>query len=130
MREQIQPQPQTDEAMAQPVAPTEQTEPQVAPIAPPVDIFENADELLVVADMPGVPPDALDLQVDHGVLALRARRPADESSDHVFEYRRSFQLPDTVDTDRIKAELREGVLRVHLGKREELKPRRIEVRSA
>ena len=106
-----------------PVTPSE-TRPRIA-LAPPVDIFENEEELLVVADLPGVARDGVELRVDRGTLSLEA---ADDVRQRV--YRRAFTLPDAVDPARVRAVMKNGVLTVHLHKREEMKPRRVEVRSA
>lgn len=104
-------------------------------VAPPVDIYESAQEVLLVADLPGVGSDDLTIRVDGDQLALHARRrrPAPgaplalERRD--FDYGRTFALPRGIDTGAITADLREGVLRLHLPKAEAVKPRRIEVKA-
>lgn len=106
-----------------PVTPSE-TRPRVA-LTPPVDIFENEEELLVVADLPGVGRDAIELRVDRGTLSLEA---VDDARHRV--YRRAFTLPDAIDPAGVRAVMKNGVLTVHLRKREDMKPRRVEVRSA
>jgi len=93
---------------------------------PTVDIFESDDELLLALDLPGVKRDALDVRLDRGVLTIvGARATGDESQ----EYRRSFNIPDTIDASAIGAELTAGVLTVHLPKATHLKPRQIAVQS-
>lgn len=105
-------------------------------VAPRVDIHEAGDALVLTAEVPGVPRDGVDIQVDAGVLVLTATRERRDlgkpllSSRVAPVYRRSFQLPDTVDPERIEAKLERGVLEVRLPKRESLKPRRIEVRAS
>jgi HSP20 family molecular chaperone IbpA len=90
-------------------------------VAPPVDIFENNDEILIVADFPGVERDALHVRLDASELTI-------EGQSEGTALRRAFQVTNTIDPDRISAELNAGVLRVRLVKREEAKPRRIEVK--
>jgi HSP20 family molecular chaperone IbpA len=93
---------------------------------PRVDIFENKDELLLVADMPGVRRDDLAIHVDKGQLTVEGRRDLAQGR---ATYRRSFLLPQGVDAGRIDAELVAGVLKLRLPKAEANKPRRIEVRA-
>lgn len=102
-------------------------------VAPPVDIFESAQEILVVADVPGVNADGLAVRLDGEQLVLEARRaPRSRGSALALEhrpadYRRTFVLPRGIDPSRIAAELSNGVLRLHLPKAEAVKPRRIPV---
>ena len=91
-------------------------------VAPPVDIFENNDEILILADFPGVERDALHVRLDASELTI-------EGHSEATTLRRAFQVTNTIDPDRISAELSAGVLRVRLAKREEAKPRRIEVKA-
>ena len=104
-------------------------------IAPPVDVYENADELLLVADVPGASYDGIDVQLEKGQLTILARR-IDETpgTPIVTEYRshdyfRVFSVPQGIDASKIDAQLTAGVLRLRLPKSESLKPRRIEVRQ-
>jgi HSP20 family molecular chaperone IbpA len=101
--------------------------------SPPVDIFEDERGLMVVADLPGVDSDGADIRVDNGVLTIEARaqhvvrsRPMQREYELIGFYRQ-FQLPDEIDTGRISAELRNGVLTVTLPRMERAAPRRIEV---
>lgn len=105
-------------------------------VAPAVDVFENQDELLILADMPGVKQDAIGLQFDKGKLTLEARRD-DASAGSLlasefkaYDYRRSFLVPQGIDADKISAELTGGVLRVHLPKSATVKPRRIQIKNS
>lgn len=105
---------------------------QQRPAVPPaVDIYENADELLVVADIPGVAQENLSVRLEKGELTFEGRRTdAAESgatADNLPDYRRSFVVPQGVDADRIAAELQGGVLRIHLPKSASLKPRQIPI---
>lgn len=102
--------------------------------APSVDVFENADELLIVADVPGVPNDGIDLQVQDGTLTLTARRiDLNESPALVREYDETdfvatFRIPAGIDTTAIAAETKNGTLLVRLPKAAAVKPRKIVVR--
>lgn len=104
--------------------------------SPPVDVFENADELLIVADVPGVPNDGIDLRVENGTLTLTARRPErnDEPPALVREFEEvdfsaTYRIPAGIDTGAIAAETKNGTLVVHLPKAAAVKARKIVVRS-
>lgn len=98
-------------------------------VTPAVDVFENKDEFLLVADLPGVKTGQLDLDVADGELTLRGRRSyeVDQGSESDFDYLRKFVLPEGVGIDKIAAELKHGELHVHLPKVDAIKPRRIAV---
>jgi HSP20 family molecular chaperone IbpA len=102
-------------------------------VTPAVDIFENKDELLIAADLPGVAKDDLTLNLDKGQLTIEGRRkatgdPADTEG-AAFDYRRVFAVPQGIDPAKITTDLTGGVLRVHLPKSEALKPREIAVKA-
>jgi HSP20 family molecular chaperone IbpA len=105
---------------------------------PAVDIVETPEELLVLADMPGVTPETLDIRLEGDVLTISGRPKSEEYEGlkplhveySVGGFHRRFTLGETVDRDRIKAELKNGVLRLHLPKVERAKARRIEVLAA
>jgi HSP20 family protein len=105
---------------------------QATTVTPLVDIYENEDEILVLADFPGVPEKALTVNIDRSGLLIEGTQPEPEGATQVrpLRFSRSFRVPNTVDPRRVSAELSGGVLRVHLAKSEAAKPRRIEVRSA
>jgi HSP20 family protein len=116
----------------------EQRTPTVSPL---VDVLENDHEILLVADVPGVPRDGVDIHVEQGRLSLYARRarPQTEKPEshtvlrteqRAHDYHRIFTLPTGIDATKIDAELKGGVLTVHLPKAEALKPRRIEVKTS
>ena len=104
-------------------------------LIPAVDIYENTEELLVVADLPGVNEDKIQLRLDKSDLTLEAVRDTVDCGEALgrecadFGFRRTFTLPTGIDSAAISAELSLGVLRVHLPKSEDLKPRRIAVKS-
>jgi HSP20 family protein len=104
-------------------------------VAPRVDIYENDDEVLLMADIPGVDKGNLKINLDHEQLTLEARVEETQSGEplgrefHAVDYRRSFIVPAGIDGGKISADLRSGVLSLHLPKSEGLKPRQIEVRA-
>jgi HSP20 family protein len=102
-------------------------------IAPPVDIYENVDEILVVADVPGARTDSITVRLEKNELYLLARREEEAPAPRapkVADYTRTFLVPPGIDSERISAEMQAGVLRIHLPKSAALKPRRIEVRAS
>ena len=115
---------------------TEATRPGVL-LTPPVDIFEDPDSITVVADMPGVTPGQLTIDLHEGVLTItgRAEPPARQQEISIFqEYRagtfqRSFVLSEAVDQAKIQATLKHGILRLRLPKVERAKPRQITIKS-
>ena len=107
---------------------------------PRVDVIENAHEYLVVADIPGVAKDGLDVRFESGELRIEAHRGKPQTQEpqgsllaeeyRVGDYRRAFAMPDGIDADKIEAELAHGVLRVHLPKSAAKRPRKIAVRAS
>ena len=103
-------------------------------VAPATDIYERDDALVLVADVPGVDHSGVEIKIEDGVLEVTAhRRPADSEPDYAeFEqasYHRAFSLSDTIDVEKIDAEIKDGVLALTLPKSERAKPRRIDVRA-
>lgn len=104
-------------------------------VSPVCDIYENKDEVLLVADLPGVSPEALRINVENDELTLEAPRELASEGTLVggelraCDYRRSFVVPSGIDASKIEAELKAGVLRLHLPKSAEVKPRQISVRA-
>jgi len=96
-------------------------------VAPAVDILENEQELLVVADLPGAEPSKIKLDVQPPDFKLEAES---DGSRQRTTYLRSFHVEERIDTERVNAEYKNGVLMVRLPKSSAAKPRRIEVRSA
>jgi HSP20 family molecular chaperone IbpA len=105
--------------------------PEVMTVMPPVDIYENQDEILLVADFPGVPKESLSVRLDRSELLIEGTQALPQEQPHIqpLAFSRAFRVPNTVDPNRISAELKHGVLQVRLAKSEAAKPRRIEVRS-
>jgi len=105
-------------------------------VTPRVDVLETDDEFLVLADMPGVKPEDVDIRFEKGELTVHGRRPVSftgkEPALREYEatnYHRAFVIAETVAADRIAAELKGGVLTVRLPKVEAVKPKRIAVRG-
>ncbi len=106
---------------------------------PNVDIIETADEFLVLADMPGVTADAIDIQYEQGVLTMHGKVEPRQDEDNtsyllceygVGDFYRSFRLGEGVDPDKIEARLKEGVMELHLPKSEASKPKKITVKTS
>ncbi|MCU7798309.1 MAG: Hsp20/alpha crystallin family protein [Candidatus Thiodiazotropha sp. (ex Myrtea spinifera)] len=107
-------------------------------LRPAADIFEDKTGITLKADMPGVSREQLDIQVDQDTLSIEGSTDiviptgmqpgyADVSA---TSYQRSFTLSSELDTDKIDASLRDGVLTLHIPKREQYQPRKIEVRMS
>lgn len=113
--------------------PAQATEPiqQRRQIPPRTDVYENGNEVLVVADMPGVDVDGLELRFEKNELHITGRRPAPpfaEQQEAGWDFHRRFVVPSSIDTARISAELASGTLTVHLPKSEAFQPRTIAVK--
>lgn len=104
-------------------------------LLPPVDVIEDATGITLLADLPGVPRDRLNLRVEGDQLAIEAEvvLPAPEgvaplhAEVTLSRYRRTFTLSKELDADRVSAELEQGVLRVRIPKAQHAQPRRISV---
>lgn len=104
---------------------------------PAVDIFETEREITLIADMPGVSPDHLDIDLRENTLTLAGDVAAPESAEetHVLQeyetgkYFRQFTLSEVIDQGKIDAKLNDGVLRLSLPKVEKAKPRKITVQA-
>ena len=104
--------------------------------APAVDIYEQDGNIVMKAELPGVDPKAVDIRLENNTLTLRGERHIDkdvkQDNYHRVEraygaFSRSFTLPTVVDQGNIKAEYKDGVLKLTLPKREEAKPRQIQI---
>ena len=115
----------------------EQTRPMRA-FLPTADIFETEDALTVVLEMPGVDRSNIDVNVENGVLMIEGRIDFSKYEDlqpvyseyNIGPFRRSFRISSRIDQDKIRADMRDGVITLTLPKAEEAKPRRIEVRTS
>jgi HSP20 family molecular chaperone IbpA len=104
---------------------------------PRVDIYETDKELLLFADVPGARPDDVGLRFERGELLLHARVQGRHHGGHVLleeyeegDFYRVFQIHESIDSTRIEAECKNGVLTVHLAKAESAQPRKVNVRGA
>src|SRR5207302_1490464 len=104
--------------------------------APPVDIYETENELVVKADLPDLQEKDIDVRVENNTLTIRGERKfsKDVNEDNYLRieraygsFTRSFSLPNTVSSESIRAEYRNGVLTLHMAKREESKPKQIKI---
>jgi HSP20 family protein len=107
--------------------------------APVVDIYEQDGTIVLKAELAGVDPKDVDVRVENNVLTLKGERRADSEVKQEHYHRvertygafsRSFTLPTVVDSEKIKADIKDGVLRVSLPKKEEAKPRQITINPA
>jgi HSP20 family protein len=104
-------------------------------IAPAVDVYENADELLLLVDVPGATNDGMEVQLDKGQLTILAKRREDAPGSllaaeyRACDYSRVFSVPQGIDPAKIDAQLSGGVLLLRLPKADSVKPRRIEVKQ-
>jgi HSP20 family protein len=107
-----------------------------AGFSPAVDIYEDQEGVTLTAELPGIEAKDVDLRIENGVLTLRGQRKLErEESKQNYgrveraygTFSRSFTLPPTVDPDKVRAEAKNGLLNIHLPKREESKPRAIRV---
>jgi HSP20 family protein len=106
--------------------------------SPSVDIFENKNEIVLEAELPGMKPEDVDISIENNVLTIHGERRFEKKDEndnfHRVErsygsFTRSFTLPPTVSSENAQAEFENGVLRLTLAKHEEAKPRRIEIKA-
>jgi len=106
------------------------------PWSPAVDIYETENDLVLKADVPEVDPKAIDVRVENQTLTISGERKFEHQNEgqgfHRIErsygsFVRSFAVPNTFDTEKISAEVKNGVLSVSLPKKEAAKPRQIKV---
>ncbi len=124
----------TPETTHNDVAPIERT-PAGTTYSPRFDIWENDDEMILYGDLPGVMPEDLEVRFENPVLTIRGKvspRHSDIKFLHgeygIGDFHRTFTIGEVIDTEKISAELKNGVVTVHLPKSEKVKPRRIEVK--
>jgi len=103
---------------------------------PPIDVYETDDRYVVAAELPGLTREDIDVQVENNTLTIKGQRRQDsdvkKENYHRVErcygaFSRSFSLPNTIDSTKVRAEYHDGVLTVTLPMREESKPRQIQV---
>lgn len=104
---------------------------------PAVDLYENKDNVVVRAEMPGMKKEEIDINLHEGVLTISGERKQDEtckdaevcrSERFLGRFQRTIALPASVQADKVSASYKDGILTVTLPKTEESKPRQIEVK--
>lgn len=103
---------------------------------PAVDIYDNADNIVIKAELPGVEKKDVSVEIKDNVITLKGERVIDNEVKEERYYRkercfgtfqRAFTLPDAVSSDKVKASFKDGVLKVEIPKPEEKKPKQISV---
>ena len=103
-------------------------------LTPAVDIFETEDKITLIADMPGVKKDGLDINLEKGVLTLNGEVSIERRGKSlmrefsVANYYRQFKISEHIDAEKTSAELSNGVLTLDIPKAESAKPKKIEIR--
>lgn len=107
-------------------------------VSPRMDVVETDDEFVIACDLPGMKPEDIDLNITNNVLTIRGEKKADgldpekaknlRRETWLGSFQRTVTLPESVNGDSVSAELKNGVLAVRAAKREELKPKRIDVK--
>jgi HSP20 family protein len=105
---------------------------------PRVDIYETDDSLVMLADMPGVDENSVDITLEKNVLSINGYLEPEQPDNYslaygeyeVGDYQRSFTLSDEIDRDKIEAIVKNGVLRLHLPKAGPAKTRKITVKAS
>jgi HSP20 family protein len=105
---------------------------------PAVDIKEEKDGFVIVADIPGVDPKDIEVNMENGMLTIKGEKEAEKKEERegykrversYGSFYRRFSLPDTADAEKIAAKSNNGVLEVTIGKQEQVQPRKISVNS-
>lgn len=110
----------------------------VKTFVPRVDIYETKESLFLIADMPGVDEKSVEVELEKNNLTISGYVNIDEEKDRsivyseyeVGDYERSFTLSDEIDRDKIRATVKDGVLRLELPKAEKVKPKKIAIKAA
>lgn len=110
----------------------------VKTFVPRVDIYEAKDALFLIADMPGVDEKSVDVEMEKNILTITGRVDIEEMKDKIMvyseyeigDYERTFALSDEIDHDKIRATVKNGVLRLELPKAEKVKPKKITIKAA
>jgi HSP20 family protein len=104
--------------------------------APPVDIYETDENLVLKAELPGINPDSVEIRVEDNTLYLKGERKFEkevkEQNYHRVErsygaFTRTFSLPGSIDADKVAANFKDGVLTLTMPKKEEAKPKTIKI---
>jgi HSP20 family protein len=112
------------------------SEPSTRTWAPPVDIFETADNIVLKAELPGIDPNDVEIRVEDNTLYLKGERKFErevkEENYHRVErsygaFARSFSLPNSIAAEKVVADYKDGLLTLTMPKREEAKPKTIKI---
>jgi HSP20 family molecular chaperone IbpA len=125
---------QTRQAQVVTPAPRDMPERSTRTVSPPVDIFETDRAYVLLADMPGVGPDGLEVVAERNTLTIRGRVARQETIPdyqefELADYYRAFTLTEDLEIEGIAAALRDGVLRVEIPKSPRVQPKKIPVRT-
>ena len=122
---------------AEPAAPAAPAQQPSLTYQPNVDICDRGAEIVIVADMPGARPEAINVAFEDGILSLHAVVPPRDLPGRplrqeygIGDYRRSFRLGEGFDASQIAADYRRGVLTIRVPRQAAVRPRKIEVRTA
>ncbi len=105
---------------------------------PAVDIKEEKDSFVIVADIPGVDPNDIEVHMENGMLTIKGEKESEKKDERegykrversFGSFYRRFSLPDTADAEKISAKSNNGVLEVRIAKQEQVQPRKISVNS-
>ncbi|HDQ04562.1 MAG TPA: Hsp20/alpha crystallin family protein [Deltaproteobacteria bacterium] len=110
----------------------------VKTFVPRVDIYETAESIILIADMPGVDEKAVDVELEKNVLSISGRVENGKLKNHTLvyseyetgDYEREFAISDEIDREKINATVKNGVLRLELPKAENVKPKKIAIKAA
>jgi len=110
----------------------------VKTFVPRVDIYETKDSIFLIADMPGVDENTVDVELEKNILTITGKVEDGMLKNHtlifseyeVGDYERSFTLSDEIDREKINATVKQGVLRLELPKAEKIKPKKIAIKAA
>ena len=103
---------------------------------PAVDIKENADDFVIIADIPGVDPKDIEVHMENGILTIKGERESEKKEEKegykrversYGSFYRRFSMPETADATKINARSKNGVLEVTIPKQEKVQPRKIDV---
>lgn len=127
-----------DRVFAAPAGETEGSDVVTSDWAPAVDVKEEDKQFVIIADIPGVDPNDIEVHMENGVLSIRGERESEKKEEREGYKRiersrgsfyRRFSLPDTADADKISAKSKHGVLEITIPKHEQQQPRKISVDS-
>ncbi len=109
-------------------------------VSPPIDVVEGNDDFVIICDLPGVKSKDLDISVANNVLTIKGEKKIDDGKNEKEgtkyyrrecwsgTFQRTLSLPESVDNNNVDASMKDGVLTITVGKREEVKPRKISVK--